>query len=596
MGFVPRLTAALAHPRWPWLAALLGVALSLPALWQGLLLDDHLHRLYVTHVAAGTAPGRWWDLYTVAWDPATTREGMALGATPWWTLPDLRIHFWRPLSAATHHLDYRLWPDAPGVMHAHSLLWYAAVVVAAGAWLRRVFGERWTAGLATLLFAVSAAHAWPIAWIAHRNALLGTLAVAVALWAQHRGLARPSTKVRWLGPLAFGAALLCGEAAAGAMGYVLLQAIVQPGIEAEQRRPLRDALLGVTPYVVVLLGWRALYLWLGYGVFGSGVYVDPMREPGAFMAVAGERLAALMAGQWTGLEASGWAVPDPDAIGPFAVALAVVVGLVVVFGLLRRRAAFAVLVGGSLVALVPALSTAPHDRLLMLSSLGAAGAIALTIEAACIGHTRGGAVGRGILVVLALALVGVHGPVAAVERWRACDRLSATLSAAQTSGLAGLPTDPGLAEQTLVLVNTPPTLVASSLWVERAASGAVTPRALRVLGASVGPVIVQRPDAHSLRLQPVGGYLADPFTTVVRSPAHPLRPGERIELGAWSVTIEATSGHRPTSVLVRFDRPLDDPSLRFVAWQPTAAGDVFVPFLVPPVGGRAVTPIPAPKK
>ena len=95
-----RLAAVLAHPRLPWLAALLGVLLASPALAQGLQLDDLLHRAWVELALQGAAPGPWWDFYAVARDPESNRMAMEVGASPWWALPELRIRFWRPLSAA----------------------------------------------------------------------------------------------------------------------------------------------------------------------------------------------------------------------------------------------------------------------------------------------------------------------------------------------------------------------------------------------------------------------------------------------------------------------------------------------------------------
>ena len=115
MGWLSRVAMVLAHPRWPWVAALLGVLLASSSLGSGLVLDDHLHRFVVELYLRGEGPGAWWDLYVAAeGDEALTRARIELGFAPWWTAPDLRVQFLRPLSAATHYLDYALWPDADG--------------------------------------------------------------------------------------------------------------------------------------------------------------------------------------------------------------------------------------------------------------------------------------------------------------------------------------------------------------------------------------------------------------------------------------------------------------------------------------------------
>ena len=89
-------------------------------------------------------------------------------------------------------------------------------------------------------------------------------------------------------------------------------------------------------------------------------------------------------------------------------------------------------------------------------------------------------------------------------------------------------------------------------------------------------------------MQPVGGYLADPFTTMVRGPTHPLRVGDSVQLDGVVVEILGMAQARPTVVKASFDVPLDDRSLRLVTWQ----GDRFGPFVPPGVGGTTVSPTP----
>jgi hypothetical protein len=86
------------------------------------------------------------------------------------------------LTVPTHQLDYWLWPDSPHLMHAHSLVWLAALV-AAVAWLyRQILGPTWVAGAAALLFAVDDAHGACVGFLANRNVLVagffGVLALA----------------------------------------------------------------------------------------------------------------------------------------------------------------------------------------------------------------------------------------------------------------------------------------------------------------------------------------------------------------------------------------------------------------------------------
>ncbi|MCH9683769.1 MAG: hypothetical protein K0V04_20215, partial [Deltaproteobacteria bacterium] len=373
MALGRRIAAVLAHPRFGWLAALLGVLLALPALGAGLQLDDHLHRFYVGLYERGEPLGAWWDLYVAAeGDEALTRARMDMGFSPWWTVPDLRLRFFRPLSAATHYLDYAAWPSAPWLMHAQNLAWYGGLVLAVSALLRRLLGPTWVAGLGTLLFAIDDAHGTPIGWIAQRNALICGVLTVLVLVIHDRTRRDGWSRGEWIGPLVFLAALLSGEAAVAALGYLGAHALLlEPALRKDRGgRALSraaKALLALWPYLLVLIAWRLVYDWLGYGAHGSGVYVDPSREPAAFLAVLPDRAAAL------GLAQLGW--PDADAWTlvptPWSPARrrALALGAAVVLAVLprlRRDRGLAVCLVGAVLALVPASAAVASNRMLLM--------------------------------------------------------------------------------------------------------------------------------------------------------------------------------------------------------------------------------------
>lgn len=86
----------------------------------------------------------------------------------------------------THHLDYRVWPDHPSWMHAHSLLWLAVLVFGAGAFYRRILGSTWAAAIATWAYAVDDSHGLAASWLANRNGLIATALGIFALVAHDR--------------------------------------------------------------------------------------------------------------------------------------------------------------------------------------------------------------------------------------------------------------------------------------------------------------------------------------------------------------------------------------------------------------------------
>src|SRR5262249_38282925 len=126
----------------PCSAVLAAFVLSLPALRVGLFTDDFWHRAALLRERnVLSASGGPLSLFTFAsGEPAAHSRALESGAFPWWTDPDIRIVFFRPISSLTHALDYALWPSSPAAMHFHSIVWYLLVVVLAGALYRRWLG------------------------------------------------------------------------------------------------------------------------------------------------------------------------------------------------------------------------------------------------------------------------------------------------------------------------------------------------------------------------------------------------------------------------------------------------------------------------
>jgi hypothetical protein len=79
---------------------------------------------------------------------------------------------------------------------------------------------------------------------------------------------------------------------------------------------------------------------------------------------------------------------------------------------------------------------------------------------------------------------------------------------------------------------------------------------------------VKRTDDRTLEIAIVGGtMLEDAFENVVRSRDAPLRTGDVVPLGEWSVRVLEDVEGRPTRFSVTFDRSVDDPSIALIVWQ-----------------------------
>ena len=562
----------LIHRHLPLLLAVLAVLLVSPALVVGWQLDDHFHRLVMTRGAGGNI-GPMEAFSSLRGDAAENRRLTEWGVLPWWTPEDLRLAFFRPLSLLSASIDYRLWPSRPSLMHAHSLLWLGLGVAAAAVLYRRVMGRGAVAGIAALLFAMDDAHAIPAAWLANRNALLATFFGILCLLAHDRW--RRGKAWRWAvtGSVSLAAALASGELALATAGYLVAYALFLDG--AGKSRSLASLL----PYGGVLSAWAILYRWGGFGTAGSGLYIDPVRDPWEFFRAAVERVPFLLLGQWSPILADwGPALSPGSARILWVVAVALIAVLVFAFGrqIAREREARFWCVGMCL-SLIPIAATFPSNRLLLFVGLGAMPLLARFLaEVFSLDSPR--PVGSSFRRGLAVGLIGVHlvlAPLAApVSAW------SVTIfGEPMVRAITSLPEDPNLAKQDLVIVNAPDYLLfVSNIPTLLALEGRPLPRRVRGLAIAPSPVRVTRLDDRTVRVRIDKGLFSGMLGRLFRGEQRPMEPHQVIELDGMSATlVELGKGGSPVEVDYRFARVLEDPSLRWVRW----SNGMFVPFALP---------------
>ena len=124
----------LEHRYLPAILAIGAILVMLPALETGLVMDDLPQR--AVELRPDQLPPRMHEtgnpvdsgsFSTVLRDLFFNRspQDMALmksyGMLPWWTPDDMKLGLWRPVTALTHWLDYRLFPDSPALMHAQNI-------------------------------------------------------------------------------------------------------------------------------------------------------------------------------------------------------------------------------------------------------------------------------------------------------------------------------------------------------------------------------------------------------------------------------------------------------------------------------------------
>jgi hypothetical protein len=272
------------------LALVAAVLLALPGLRSPLLLDDVVHRAMLEDRLPGV---RWGPLELYDFVGAPDRSATVLrdhGSVPWFTADDLRLRFVRPLSSAVLAAEARLDERWLWIARLHSLTWFGICLVFVAALHRRVLARG--SGLATIIYAVAAAHAMPISWLAARYALVCSAFGLLGVWCYLRAREDGWRAGRWVAPPALGAGLLAGETAMGAVALIAAwELTVARGTPGERLRAF--AAVGALAAIYLVT-----YVVLGYGARASGIYLDAaggletwLTAGRRFLILAGEMIA-----------------------------------------------------------------------------------------------------------------------------------------------------------------------------------------------------------------------------------------------------------------------------------------------------------------
>lgn len=570
----------------PAILAAAAVLLALPSIWTGWQQDDLAHRYFLHGYSDTTGRGEAnLAIFTfLDGDTARAHHLMDAGVAPWWTLPGLRLSFWRPLAALSHYLDYLLWPEDPMLMHLQNLVWFAAMIVAGVLLFRRYLGRTLMGGLAGLFFALDDVHGLAAGWIANRNTLLALLAGAIVLILHDRWRRQAWHPGMLAGPGMFAVGLLAGESTLAVCGYLFAYAVFL------DNGTLRSRVRSLAPYALIAIVWLIVRALGGHGTWGSGYYVDPLSEPMRFLEAVGMRAPVLLADMLF-LPPSSITVFLGEH--PFSLLWLWGSAVVILFGILLwpliRADRLARFWGTGMLLSIPIVcTTLPHTRLLMFAGIGAAGLLAGWLYRVWWADAPADTPARtpSAIRLLAVLVVIVHVPIAAIALAFNATSASFSQKYIQDAVLA-LEGGPGFHEQDLVIVTHPIPFYGHQFKTARIVYDRVPPRRVRVLAPGGVDVTCERSDSLTLIVRPEGGYLTFAFDNVYRGPAHPMKKGEQVRLtGMTAEVLAVTEDGRPASVAFRFSRPLEDPALRWVRWE----GGGYVPFQPPAIGARVSIP------
>ena len=575
-----KLTRLLARPRAElWIIALVGVLLS-PSLVTGLAADDYIHALILTksrEIPSYTQQPL--DLFRFV-TPELSASLEADGILPWWADPHARFAFFRPLTSATHWVDYLLWPHSPLLMHAHNILWALLALAAAAALYRRLLEPRWVAVLAFALYALDDARAPAASWVANRNALVACVfsVWSVVLFVQ--SMRTPNARwLRWASPAAFAAGLLGGEAGTSGAAYLLAAALFL------DQGPVLRRLSKLLPHAAVGLVWLVGARSLGYGVAGSGQYFDPLADPENFFSNLPARAAVLLFGQFSGSWSDWWNAYEVVLPGSsrlfLAIAALTCAFLVWVFlPLLQKSATARFFAAGAGLSVVPAATAFPGDRMLTWVGIGACGLLAEFVAGYALQREERR---LGWLVTAVAVMHLILAPLQTPLRSAALAQVGTLLANADRA----VPSSADVRARTVVYVNPPSDPMVCFAPFMRAALGIPRPRMQRSLATGTGALSVSRVDAHTLLIESEAGYVAAPTERMYRSESKPFAAGDRFALPGLVATVTAiTADRRPAVVRFEFDRTLEDPELVWLVWRGTG----YQNFAPPRVGATVRLP------
>jgi hypothetical protein len=558
-----------------WLV-LLGVLLAAPSLNTGLVADDYIHAVVLRGLPTVAPTKGPLDLFRFA--DGDAKRGQALidsGEFPWLARPTLHFSFFRPLSSLTHLADYKLWPDSPWAMHAQNLVWFAICLALAALVYRRFLGTGLVAGLAMLAFAIDDAHGPVVGWIANRNALVAFALAVPVLLLHDRARREHDVLAAVLAPLFLATSLFAGESSLAIGGYLFAHAVHL------DRSTWKSRLTALSPYALVVIAWRALYSHLGYGVAGSGIYLDPLRDPRAFLAALPVRFVFLLIGQlgklWSDLatiyaDLSPWLLPLALLICVSTLAFLAWAAL----PLLKSNATARFFASGMLLATLPICATFPADRLLLFVGLGGMGLVAMLCTQALTPQAR---VARGFLILCHFIIAPISLPI----RSRSMMTIRALIALADDT----IPRTPDIVDKTVILLDPPNDIFGAFVPAMRNVLGVPRPNRFRILAGGTSETDVQRVDARSIRITPAHGFFEPEIARLLRGAQDPFLPGEKISISGLEIVIESvTKDSRPASALFTFDERLENSKLVWLAW--TEVG--YAPWQPPPIGQSVSLP------
>lgn len=603
-----KIKKSLAHPSMIFVAAGLGVLCLLPTTNSGWYMDDYWHVLAyqsapVQHELTAEKYRLCGPMKMFAFlDGSEERNHkyMDIGGMPWWSYEYLKASFWRPVAVLTYELDYWLWPTNPHLMHLHSLCWYVMLILASSLFFKRFFGSHWSMGIVALLYALNVVHLMPVSWLANRHTMLATLFGILSLYSFDRWRMENSALWGCVSVFTFLLSLLSNES-----GVVIIAFFFAYTIFIETT-VWKEKIKTILPYIVIIILWRLVYNLLGYGAVGSGLYIDPIREPLRFLSASAERVPILLWG------IIGWPPSDlymlfSDISQKWYAAVSFLLLFFtgwILYPFWKENRLIRFWGVSLLLSSIPLCAAVPSNRNMALPSLAAVGLLGQSLQMLpemkkelLKNFFRRYSFYFGIAFVFLVHFL--LAPAGMINNPKTTTMINSLITRFTDIKVPGS----DLAQKDIIVVNAPCSFGLGYLLPNNLVHGLPVPAHIRILSAGSNTEIL-RVDEKTLVVRPEGGYLKPvgpgkkenitisdhinvanifaQFEKLTRDDSHPMRLGQKVELTG--VTIEITAmneGGRPAEATFRFAKPLEDASMVWLQWI-----DGYEKFTLPAIGEK----------
>jgi hypothetical protein len=549
---------------------------ALLALLLGLQIIPHSQPYGDDYIHLGILEGRLdhfgsppWALYTFM--DGSREEGLRkikLGPVPWFSNPETRVRFLRPLSSGLLALDHALFGTDVRGFRVQAIFWYVALVLALGSWLRRTMpassecSSRIPILFALLMFAASDSHWLTVYWNATRWVLVASTLAALGAVAHLRWVRDRRQPDLFLSVAAYALGLLSGEVALAVMAYPAAQVMAAAGGSVKDR--FRHLLPVAAPAAIYL----ALYATLGFGSAGSQSYVSPLSDLSGYLQFLPGRFLAICAEVFLWVPSGWWSVESlrPRVVLAGAAGLALTAAILApVFrsGSRETRRIITAWASGSLMSMLPLAAGEPSSRNILIPFIGASALLGMALHHWSLKMRQGRQPVAAAAV--SLGLIALH-LLLPLYRWVTEPATFGASTAVQARQMRALDvTEAGGSGQRTVFL----TMHFSHCWhgyFLRTLEGLPMPEGWWILSAADSRHRYTRTAADRLVLEtPDREMFTTQIERAIRHPGKQLREGELVQLTGMRVTVLEIGEAGPVKVEFAFDRSLDDRTIRLMA-------------------------------